>query len=94
MKKVLPTVFLLVAAVLSFLAIFAGESYGRLNELRTMLTRQRDANQELKGTVDALKREVSMLENDPRKLEKAARNELVLARPNEMVFIFDQDTER
>ena len=91
MKKVLPTVLLLVAAVLSFSAIFAGESYGRLRELRAMLVRQRDANQELKGTVESLKREVSQLENDPRKLEKAARNELVLARPNEMVFIFDQE---
>lgn len=94
MKKVLPTVLLLVAAVLSFSAIFAGESYGRLRELRAMLVRQRDANQELKGTVDSLKREVSQLENDPRKLEKAARNELVLARPNEMVFIFDQEGDK
>lgn len=91
MKKVLPTVLLLIAAVLSFSAIFAGESYGRLRELRAMLVRQQGANQELRDNVNALKREVSQLENDPRKLEKAARNELVLARPNEMVFIFDED---
>ncbi len=91
MKKVLPTVFLLTAAILSFMAIFAGESYGRLIELRATLSTQREANQELKTTVDGLKREVAQLEHDPRKLEKAARNELVLARPDEMVFIFEQE---
>ena len=91
MKRVLPTVFLFVAAFLSFAAIFAGESYSRLTELRTTLNSQRSSNQELKATVEGLKREVSSLENNPRALEKAARNGLALARPEEMVFFFDED---
>lgn len=90
MKKVLPTVLLLLAAALTLKAIFANDSYGRLSELQTLLKRQRESNQELKGNVEGLKRQLSALEHDPRALEKAARNELVLARPDEMVFIFDE----
>jgi cell division protein FtsB len=89
MKKVFPTLLLLFAAALTFKAIFANDSYGRLRELQVLLHRQREANQELKVNVLGLKRQISSLQQDPRTLEKAARNELVLARPGEMVFIFD-----
>lgn len=90
MKKVLPTVLLLLAAALTLKAIFADDSYGRLKELQVLLRRQRESNQELKANVEGLKRQISSLEHDSRALEKAARNELVLARPGEMVFLFDE----
>jgi cell division protein FtsB len=90
MKRVLPTVFLLLATILSFAAIFAGESYGRMQELKSLVKSQRESNQDLKKTVNSLKQEVTALENDPRSLEKAARNGLMLARPGEMVFLFDE----
>ena len=90
MRRVLPTVFLLFAASLCFLAIFSGESYSRLHELQNLLSTQREANQELQRKVVGLKREIYGLNNDSRSLEKAARNELNLARPDEMVFIFDE----
>ena len=89
MKRVLPSALLVIVAILSFAAIFAGESYGRLSELRGLLGEQKESNQTLKENVASLKKEVFDLEHDSRVLEKAARNELVLARPNEMVFIFE-----
>jgi cell division protein FtsB len=89
MKRVFPSALLVVVAILSFAAIFAGESYGRLRELSALLSSQKDSNQRLKDNVTALKQEVFALEHDSRTLEKAARNELVLARPDEMVFIFE-----
>lgn len=94
MRKVLPTVLLLLAAALTLKAIFADDSYGRLRELQVLLKRQRESNQELKTTVESLKYQISSLERDPRALEKAARNELVMARPDEMIFIFDERESR
>ena len=91
MRRIRIAIFiLLLAAALTLKAIFADDSYGRLKELQVLLKRQRESNQELKTTVESLKHQISSLERDPRALEKAARNELVMARPDEMIFIFDE----
>jgi cell division protein FtsB len=37
-----------------------------------------------------LKREVTGLQSDPRSVEKAARSELGMARPDEMIVIFEK----
>ena len=44
--------------------------------------------------IEDLKSQVYNLQNDPRALEKAARNELGMARPNERIFIFEKDKEK
>jgi cell division protein FtsB len=93
MKRVFPSALLVIVALLSFAAIFAGESYGRLSELRGLLRAQKDSNHLLKENVASLKKDVFDLQHNSRVLEKAARNELVLARPDEMVFIFEDQKD-
>lgn len=92
MKAFVPVILLGFATVAVILTIFGGESYGRLNESRRALLSQQDSNHQLKTRVDSLKREVRGLQSDNRSLEKTARNELGLARSDEMVFIFEGDS--
>ena len=42
--------------------------------------------------IGRLRREVSGLQNSDRVLEKAARNELGMAHPDDLIFIFDRST--
>ncbi len=74
--------------------LFLGEnSYERVSELRRGIFLQKQKNAELGDSVYELKREVYGLQNDPRVLEKAARNELGMARPNEQIYIFEKDKD-
>lgn len=89
MKGLAPGIILLCALVAALFSLFGDDSYGRMKALEKSLEAQRDKNAELQSTVSDLKREVSGLQHDPRTLEKAARDELLMARPDEMIFIFE-----
>jgi len=77
----------LTAAVLSFLS---DDSFSRLSSLTKSLELQRSANARLEDSVQALKRQVIGLQNDARTVEKAARSELGMARPDELVVVFEK----
>lgn len=85
------TLFLLgcavVAAAFSFLS---DDGFVRLSSLNRRLEQQQRANAKLSDTVQALKREVQGLQADPRIVEKAARSELGMSRPDEVVVIFEK----
>jgi cell division protein FtsB len=80
---------ILLVAILSIFAAFSGDGYGRVTELRALLERQQEANQHAQNRLNQLKQEVFSVQHSNRALEKAARNELTLARDDEMIFIFD-----
>lgn len=82
------------AILTTALSFLSEESYPRLVSLRSGLARQMEKNAELREQVNDLRREVSGLQGDKRSLEKAARNQLGMARPGERVFIFDRDNSR
>ena len=94
MKKILSIVVLVVAAVAGFLCVFGDDSYAKLSALKKTLEIERERNAELDRSVGGLKREVRALQNDPRAMEKAARNELGMARPSEQIFFFDKSEEK
>jgi len=71
-------------------ALFGDDSFSHLQAMRQSLTQQVQRNADLRDEVGALRREVLGLQSDPRALEKAARNELGMARPNEKIFIFEE----
>jgi cell division protein FtsB len=77
----------LVAAVFSFLS---DDSFARLSSLTKSLELQQRANARLEDGVQALKKQVIGLQNDPRTVEKAARSELGMARPDELVVVFEK----
>lgn len=75
------------AAAFSFLS---DDGFVRLSSLNRRLEQQQRANAKLSDTVQALKREVQGLQADPRTVEKAARSELGMSRPDEVVVIFEK----
>jgi cell division protein FtsB len=93
MRKLAPFIMIALAIVTGFFT-FSGEgTYQRLMTARRSLARQEAHNMELSDTVRDLKHEVYGLNNSNRILEKAARNELGMARPDEMIIVFDHSKE-
>lgn len=84
------TTFILLALALisAAVSLFGDESYRNLHSLRDNLGRQHEKNTELSKQVSSLRREVYGLQHDDRVLEKAARNELGMSRPDELIFVF------
>lgn len=76
-----------IAAAFSFLS---DDGFVRLSSLNRRLEQQLRANAKLADAVQALKREVQGLQADPRTVEKAARSELGMSRPDEVVVIFEK----
>jgi cell division protein FtsB len=84
--------FALVAATILFIS---DDGFARLASLEKSLEHQRRTNARLDEGVQVLRREVRGLQNDPRVIEKAARGELGMARPDELVVVFEKkDAER
>ena len=77
----------LVAAAFSFLS---DDGFSKLAALGRSLEQQERTNAKLSESVQSLQREVRGLQSDPRTVEKAARSELGMARPGEMVVIFER----
>ena len=90
MKGLAPGIILFCALIAALFSLFGDDSYGRMQSLEKSLGAQLQKNEELHAHVSELKRDVYGLQHDDRILEKAARNELGMARPDEMIFIFDK----
>ena len=93
MKKIPPVLVLFVALIVAFLCIYGDNSFEKLASLRKSLEVQREKNIDLGIEVNELKREVHDLHSSSREIEKAARNELGMARPNELIFFFDKESK-
>ena len=74
---------------MALFTIFGDESYSKLGQIRSAISHQKEKNDVLRSRVDKLKAQVEGLQQDDRELEKAARSELGMARPNEQIFLFD-----
>lgn len=84
-----PLAVLLFAFIAVGLSCFGADGLARLHSLRQAVATQETSNKDLQKHVESLRKTVYALREDDRELEKAARNELGLARPNEEVFIFE-----
>jgi cell division protein FtsB len=90
MKYMTPMIILLLALAIGFFAVYGSESYAGLISLQRGLETQKWKNADAAEYVGKLKHQVLGLEHDERALEKAARNELGMAREDELIFIFEQ----
>ena len=93
MKGLAPAVVLLGLVVLTLISLFGGDSFSRLRAMQDGLEQQHDKGNALESEVVELRREVYGLQHKDRVLEKAARNELGMARPDELIFIFQEKQE-
>lgn len=90
MRITAPLVILSLAICAALFSFLSDDGFSRLTSLQRSLEHQRHSNQKLEENVQALKRQVHGLQEDPRAVEKAARSELGMARPDEMVVIFEK----
>jgi cell division protein FtsB len=93
-RRFAPLALMLSALFTVVLSLFGEDSYSRLEGLKKGVMLQQEENATLLEKVTELREEVAALRNSPRALEKAARNELGLARPQEQVFIFERRAEK
>jgi cell division protein FtsB len=90
-KYVEIVVLLAILASASFLIAEKGLSHKRaLQEKKAFLEREHD---ELSGDVRALERRLQSLRADPKAVEKVAKCKLGMARPDEVVYIFDRGNQ-
>lgn len=89
MHRIVPWVLLLLAFLTFALTWFGEGGYGKLSAMRESLRLQSDKNFTAQRQLKELRREILGLRSEDRALEKAARNELGMARPSEKIFIFD-----
>ena len=91
-KRPMLVILLLCGAAFTLVTLFGDDSYSRLNTLQRSLEAQKSLNADLKQRVDSLDSEVRSIQVNDRELEKHARNELGLARPNELIFLFERES--
>ena len=91
MRKYATIVLLLAALLTAAFTLFGDDSISKMRALARSVELQRSKNAELSDVVRDLRSTVRGLRSDPRALEKAARNELGMARPNERIFVFEKN---
>jgi cell division protein FtsB len=84
---------MIIAVVVAYYSFFGEEGYRRLLTLRHTLQVQREDNNALEDEVRSLKKEVHGLQTSERAIERAARDELGMARPNEVIFFFEDKSK-
>lgn len=90
MRSYVVLILLFCALSAAIFSIFGPDSYNKLVALKNALEEQKQENRELDSKVGELRSQVLGIVSSDRKLEKAARNELGMARPSEYIFIFDR----
>jgi cell division protein FtsB len=94
MRRYTPLILFLAALCLGVLLFIGDDSYSHLRTLEQNLRVERKKNDELQHHVDEVKQKIHGLRKDDRYLERTVRNELGLAKPDELVFIFDDARAR
>ena len=89
MRQYLSLTLLVGAFAVALMALFGDDSYERLSALSRNIKSQQDSNSILESKVAKLQSEIAALRFDDQELERRARKELGLARPNELIFRFD-----
>ena len=90
MNKFLPFGIFVLSGFLVFSSFVGEGSLPRLLSLSSGLSEQKQKNDQLAEYVATLNQDVAKLQADKRFLEKAARNEKAMAKPGELIFLFDE----
>lgn len=88
LERFLPVAVLVVAVVGAPVMIFAPQGLPRLRGLEKELADVDEENAELRRDIEALRGRVARLRDDPRAVERIARDNLGLVRQTEVVFQF------
>src|SRR2546421_610491 len=89
-ERLLPIMLLVIAVVGAPALMLAPEGLPRLRSLSKELAIVQRQNAELRREIRQLRAAVDDLRKNPRAVERIARDELGLVRPNELVFQFSR----
>jgi cell division protein FtsB len=78
------------ALIITAVSFLLEDGFSKVASLRRGVEQQGRTNTKLSEEIEGLKREVGGLQSDPRVVERAARSELGMARPDEMIVIFEK----
>jgi cell division protein FtsB len=92
MRRFAPIILIAAAVCAGAFALLGDDSIANMNRLSQALEEQRARNDALEKQVRELRSFVRGLQQDPRILEKTARSELGMARPDEKVFVFRDES--
>ena len=87
-SAVLPFCLMVMAVMIVPTLVLDEQGLPRYRHLRSELEQLRDSNEELVGEIAGLKTEIEALKTDPGYIERIARDELGMVRPEELVFQF------
>ncbi len=87
-ERVLPVAVLVVAVIGAPVLIFSPQGLPRLRGLEKELSDVEDENAQLRREIEALRGRVNRLRDDPKAVERIARDNLGLVRQTEVVFQF------
>ncbi|NBW40416.1 hypothetical protein EBR25_05335 [bacterium] len=89
MKRYLSYFFIGSSILLFLFTFFSSRSGERLEVLEMQRAAQENERDEILGRVNELKTTLIGMEENPRVLERLAREELLLARDNEQIVLFE-----
>lgn len=92
MRRFAPIILIAAAMCTGAFALLGDDSIANMHQLSQALDEQRARNDALEQEVRELRSFVRGLQQNPRVLEKTARNELGMARPDEKVFVFREES--
>jgi cell division protein FtsB len=85
-KKIVSLLFIFILLALLSITVFGQRGLLHMTRLKEELKRFEVSNQKLQEENTALKKEIEQLKNDRRHLEDLARDELGLAKENELIY--------
>jgi cell division protein FtsB len=88
LERVLPLAVLIIAVIGAPVLIFSPQGLPRLRGLEKELGDVEDENAQLRREIEALRGRVDRLRDDPKAVERIARDNLGLVRQTEVVFQF------
>ncbi len=90
MRSLTPVIILSLAVVTLLLSLLGDGSIREYRSIAAGLKEQRAENEAARQHNLTVKRNIYQLQTDSRALEKAARNELGMARADERIFVFGE----
>lgn len=79
-------------AFILFFTVFGEQGLLRINDLKRERNLIEEKSAELRATNEKLRQEIALLQSDRRYLERIARTELGLVKPNEIIYQFPVST--
>ena len=88
LRWLLPLALILGAVIAAPILILGDEGLPRYRRLSYELDDARTANRRLRKEIEALREEIHALRTEPTALERIARDELGMIKPDEVIFQF------